>query len=211
MKEENIHTPNPSLEGNKNRELLFVTHNKFKFQEISQVIPLRYKLISLKDIGYFEDIEETEETLEGNALLKARVIFKKTAYDCFADDTGLEVESLNNGPGVYSARYAGPKNNAIDNMNKLLNKLGNNKNRKAQFRTAIALNIQGKQYIFEGICKGQILKKQQGENGFGYDPVFKPTGFKKSFAEMDLKEKGICSHRGKAIKKLVTFLNEYTW
>lgn len=191
-------------------KLVFATNNKHKLIEV-QTMLTNFDIISLAALNCFDDIPETAGTLEGNAKLKANYVTEKYGLICFADDTGLEVESLNNGPGVYSARYAGPKNNAIDNMNKLLNKLGNNKNRKAQFRTAIALNIQGKQYIFEGICKGQILKKQQGENGFGYDPVFKPTGFKKSFAEMDLKEKGICSHRGKAIKKLVTFLNEYTW
>lgn len=191
-------------------KLVFATNNKHKLIEV-QTMLTNFDIISLAALNCFDDIPETAGTLEGNAKLKANYVTEKYGLICFADDTGLEVESLNNGPGVYSARYAGPKNNAIDNMNKLLNKLGNNKNRKAQFRTAIALNIQGKQYIFEGICKGQILKKQQGENGFGYDPIFKPTGFKKSFAEMDLKEKGICSHRGKAIKKLVTFLNEYTW
>lgn len=191
-------------------KLVFATNNKHKLIEV-QTMLTNFDIISLAALNCFDDIPETAGTLEGNAKLKANYVTEKYGLICFADDTGLEVESLNNGPGVYSARYAGPKNNAIDNMNKLLNKLGNNKNRKAQFRTAIALNIQGKQYIFEGICKGQILKKQQGENGFGYDPIFKPTGFKKSFAEMVLKEKGICSHRGKAIKKLVTFLNEYTW
>lgn len=191
-------------------KLVFATNNKHKLIEV-QTMLTNFDIISLAALNCFDDIPETAGTLEGNAKLKANYVTEKYGLICFADDTGLEVESLNNGPGVYSACYAGPKNNAIDNMIKLLNKLGNNKNRKAQFRTAIALNIQGKQYIFEGICKGQILKKQQGENGFGYDPVFKPTGFKKSFAEMDLKEKGICSHRGKAIKKLVTFLNEYTW
>lgn len=191
-------------------KLVFATNNKHKLIEVQSMLT-NFDIISLAALNCFDDIPETAGTLEGNAKLKANYVTEKYGLNCFADDTGLEVESLNNGPGVYSARYAGPKNNAIDNMNKLLNKLGNNKNRKAQFRTAIALNIQGKQYIFEGICKGQILKKQQGENGFGYDPVFKPTGFKKSFAEMDLKEKSICSHRGKAIEKLVTFLNEYTW
>ncbi len=170
-----------------------------------------FDIVSLAAINCFDDIPETAKTLEGNAILKANYITEKYGLNCFADDTGLEVAALNNAPGVYSARYAGAENNAEDNISKLLNELGENSNRKAQFRTSIALNIQGKQYIFEGICKGEILKEKQGENGFGYDPIFKPEGFNKSFAEMDLNEKSTYSHRGKAIRKLVTFLNEYTW
>jgi XTP/dITP diphosphohydrolase len=149
--------------------------------------------------------------LEGNAELKANFITEKYGLDCFADDTGLEVEALNNEPGVYSARYAGEGNNAEANMNKLLNNLKGNPNRKAQFRTAIALNIQGKQFVFEGICKGTILTEKKGKSGFGYDPIFMPDGFKNSFAEMNLVEKGKISHRGKAIEKLVAFLNEHHW
>ncbi len=191
-------------------KLVFATNNRHKLKEV-QAMLTNFDIVSLAAINCFDDIPETAKTLEGNAILKANYITEKYGLNCFADDTGLEVEALNKAPGVHSARYAGAKNNAIDNMNKLLNELGESSNRKAQFRTAIALNIQGKQYIFEGICKGHILKEKQGENGFGYDPVFKPTGFQKSFAEMDLKEKAICSHRGKAIEKLVTFLNEYTW
>ena len=164
----------------------------------------------MSEIGCFDDIPETAETLEGNAILKANYITEKYGLNCFADDTGLEVAALNNKPGVYSARYAGEENNAEANMNKLLFEIGESKNRKAQFRTAVALNIQGNQFIFEGICKGEILTKKQGDSGFGYDPVFMPNGFNKSFAEMAMTEKGVISHRGKAIEKLVSFLNKYS-
>jgi XTP/dITP diphosphohydrolase len=191
-------------------KLVFATNNQNKLKEV-QAMLTNFEIISLADINCFDDIPETAETLEGNAIIKANFITEKYGLTCFADDTGLEVEALNNEPGVYSARYAGKQNNTEENMTKLLQKLSNNLNRKAQFRTAIALNIHGKQFIFEGICKGTILKEKQGENGFGYDPIFKPFGFNKSFAEMDLLDKGSISHRGKAIEKLVTFLNKHTW
>lgn len=191
-------------------KLVFATNNLNKLKEV-QAMLTNFDIVSLADINCFEDIPETADTLEGNAELKANFITKKYGLDCFADDTGLEVEALNNEPGVYSARYAGEDNNAEANMNKLLNNLKSNRNRKAQFRTAIALNIQGKQFIFEGVCKGTILTEKRGESGFGYDPVFMPDGFKNSFAEMNLVEKGKISHRGKAIEKLVTFLNEHHW
>ena len=190
-------------------KLVFATNNKNKLKEV-QAMLTNFKIISLADIDCFEDIPETAKTLEENAKIKANFVTEKYGLNCFADDTGLEVEALNNEPGVYSARYAGEVNNAEGNMSKLLNNLDNNSNRKAQFRTAVALNIEGKQYIFEGICKGSILSKKQGDSGFGYDPVFMPTGFNKSFAEMNLNEKGSISHRGKAIDKLVTFLNKLT-
>lgn len=191
-------------------KLVFATNNKHKLEEV-QAMLTNFEIVSLADINCFEDIPETADTLEGNAILKANFITEKYGFDCFADDTGLEVEALNKEPGVYSARYAGENNNAEANMNKLLKNLENNKNRKALFKTAIALNIQGKQFIFEGICKGTILTEKRGESGFGYDPIFMPEGFKTSFAEMNLAEKGKISHRGKAIKKLVTFLNEHHW
>jgi XTP/dITP diphosphohydrolase len=191
-------------------KLVFATNNQNKLKEV-QAMLTNFEIISLADLNCFDDIPETAETLEGNAIIKANFITEKYGLTCFADDTGLEVEALNNEPGVYSARYAGKQNNTEENMTKLLQKLSNNLNRKAQFRTAIALNIHGKQFIFEGICKGTILKEKQGENGFGYDPIFKPFGFNKSFAEMDLLDKGSISHRGKAIEKLVTFLNKHTW
>ncbi|MBK5208706.1 MAG: non-canonical purine NTP diphosphatase [Flavobacteriaceae bacterium] len=191
-------------------KLVFATNNQHKIKEV-QAMLTNFDIISLADLNCFEDIPETANTLEGNAILKANFITEKYGLDCFADDTGLEVEALNNEPGVYSARYAGEDNNAAANMNKLLNNLKNSLNRNAQFKTAIALNIQGKQVIFEGLCKGTILAEKRGESGFGYDPIFMPDGYKTSFAEMAMNEKGSISHRGKAIEKLVTFLNEHPW
>ncbi len=190
-------------------KLVFATNNLNKLLEVQKMLPNSIELLTLKDIKCFEEIDETETTLEGNAKLKADYVTKNFGYNCFADDTGLEVESLNNAPGVYSARYAGKENNADKNMQKLLTELKNNSNRKAQFRTAIALNLNNEKILFEGICKGEITTEKQGEEGFGYDPIFKPNGFKNSFAEMTSEEKNSISHRGNAIKKLVTFLSEY--
>ncbi|MGV6844493.1 MAG: non-canonical purine NTP diphosphatase [Lutibacter sp.] len=189
-----------------NKPLVFATHNKHKLKEVKALLP-GMDIVSLDDINCFEDIAETKNTLQGNAIEKADYITRKYGYNCFADDTGLEVFSLDNEPGVFSARYAGNEANAEMNMIKLLNNLKFKKNRTAQFRTVIALNLNNQQYLFEGICKGIILKEKQGKSGFGYDPIFKPIGFNQSFAEMTLKEKGNISHRGKAIKKLVSFLN----
>jgi len=191
-------------------KLVFATNNKNKLKEVKAMLT-NFEIVSLADVNCFDDIPETADTLEGNAILKANYITEKFGLNCFADDTGLEVEALNNKPGVYSARYAGEDNNSEANMNKLLRELGETKNRDAQFRTAVALNIEGKQFVFEGVCKGQILTKKQGKSGFGYDPIFMPKGFNKSFAEMNLIEKGAISHRGKAVQKLVTFLNEQAW
>ncbi len=191
-------------------KLVFATNNQNKLEEV-QAMLTNFEIVSLAAINCFDNIAETADTLEGNAIIKAKFITEKYGLNCFADDTGLEVETLNNEPGVYSARYAGKENNAEENIKKLLKELGNNSNRKAQFRTAISLNISEKQYIFEGICKGTILKEKQGEKGFGYDAIFMPEGYNKSFAEMDMNEKSSISHRGKAIEKLVTFLNNYTW
>ena len=191
-------------------KLVFATNNQHKLKEV-QAMLTNFEIVSLADIHCFEDIPETSDTLVGNAILKANFITEKYGLDCFADDTGLEVAALNNEPGVYSARYAGENNNAEANMNKLLKNVENNPNRKAQFKTVIALNIQGKQFIFEGICEGTILTEKRGKSGFGYDPIFMPDGFKTSFAEMDMNEKGNISHRGKAIEKLVTFLNKHHW
>lgn len=189
-------------------KLVFATNNKNKLKEV-QAMLTNFEIVSLADIACFDDIPETATTLEGNAILKANYITKKYGLNCFADDTGLEVEALNNEPGVYSARYAGEENNSQANMNKLLLELGENTHRKAQFRTAVALNIDGEQFVFEGICKGEILTEKTGDSGFGYDPIFMPTGYQKSFAEMNMTEKGAISHRGKAIQQLVTFLNNY--
>jgi len=191
-------------------KLVFATNNRHKLKEVKAMLT-DIELLSLNDINCFDDIPETADTLEGNAILKANFISEKYGLNCFADDTGLEVEVLNNNPGVYSARYAGENGDAENNINKLLYELENKKNRKAQFRTAIALNIQGKQFIFEGICKGEILQKKQGNSGFGYDPIFLPSGSNESFAEMNINKKASISHRGKAIKKLVLFLNKHTW
>ena len=191
-------------------KLVFATNNKNKLQEV-QAMLTNFEIISLADINCFDDIPETANTLEGNAIIKANYITKKFGFNCFADDTGLEVEALNNEPGVYSARYAGEENDSEKNIKKLLSNLKHSKNRKAQFRTAIALNINGKQFIFEDICKGAILEKKQGEKGFGYDAIFMPSKYDKSFAEMDINTKVSISHRGKAIKKLVTFLTENNW
>lgn len=191
-------------------KLVFATNNINKLKEV-QAMLTNFEIVSLAEINCFEDIPETANTLEGNAILKANFITERYGLNCFADDTGLEVEALNNEPGVFSARYAGIENNSEANITKLLSELGENSNRNAQFRTAIALNINQKQFIFEGICKGTILNNKQGTSGFGYDPIFLPEGYSKSFAEMNMIEKGNISHRGKAIKKLVTFLKEHNW
>ena len=187
-------------------ELVFATHNRNKLEEVQQLLPDSIKLLSLSDIDCNEEILETADTLEGNAILKANYITENYGFDCFADDTGLEVDVLGGAPGVFSARYAGADCSSEDNMTKLLAELDKSSNRNAQFTTVIALNLHGKQYLFEGYCKGKILIEKQGEHGFGYDPIFKPLGFEASFAKMTLKEKGQISHRGKAVAKLVAFL-----
>lgn len=186
--------------------LIFATHNINKLKEVQQLLSNGICILSLSDIDCMVNIPETGVTLKENAILKANYVTQHYNYDCFADDTGLEVEALNGKPGVYSARYASDSNDAELNMQKLLNNLKDKSNRNAQFRTVIALNLKGEQYIFEGICKGEILLKKQGCSGFGYDPIFKPEGFDKSFAEMSIEDKGIISHRGIAISKLISFL-----
>lgn len=188
-------------------QLVFATNNLNKIKEVQTLIPNQIKLLSLKDIGCFEEIPETKNTIEGNAIQKAKYIKTKYGYDCFADDTGLEVNILDGAPGVYSARYAGEQRDANDNINKLLNELTNKTNKKAQFKTVIALYSNNKLSTFTGICKGEITTEKHGENGFGYDPVFKPKGFNITFAEMDLKLKNSIGHRGKAVSKLISFLN----
>ena len=187
-------------------KIVFATHNQNKLNEVQALLPSTIELLSLNDIGCTEEILETASTLQGNAKLKANHITKTYGYDCFADDTGLEVNALEGEPGVYSARYAGEPANAAANMDKLLLNLQDKKDRQAQFRTIIALNLDEKQYLFEGICKGEILPTKHGNKGFGYDPVFKPKGYSVSFAEMNMEEKGRISHRGLAIKKLVAYL-----
>lgn len=188
-------------------KLVFATNNQHKLKEVQEMLSNSIEVLSLKDIGCSEDVEETEITLEGNAKLKADYITEKYGFDCFADDTGLEVEALDGKPGVYSARYAGEHGNAEKNMEKLLVELKNKLSRKAKFRTIIALNLRNKQYLFEGICDGEILNEKTGAKGFGYDPIFKPSNASCSFAEMNSEEKNIISHRGIAIQELVQFLN----
>ncbi|WNW02891.1 non-canonical purine NTP diphosphatase [Tenacibaculum sp. HL-MS23] len=187
-------------------KLVFATNNLNKLAEVKKMLPKNIELLSLNDIQCFDDIEETATTLDGNAKIKADHITSKFNFNCFADDTGLEVESLNGAPGVYSARYAGEPSNSENNMQKMLTELNGKENRTAQFRTSICLNLNGKQFLFNGVCKGNILTKKHGEKGFGYDPIFQPEGFKQSFAEMSSEEKNTISHRGLAIRKLVEFL-----
>ena len=189
-------------------KLVFATNNLNKLAEVQEMLPNIIELLSLKDINCFDEIEETALTLDGNAKLKANYITQKFGYNCFADDTGLEVDSLEGKPGVYSARFAGEPSNSEKNIQKILSELENKTNRKAQFRTVICLNIDENQYLFEGTCKGEILTRKQGGKGFGYDPIFKPEGYSTSFAEMSSEEKNKISHRGIAIQKLVQFLKK---
>lgn len=188
-------------------KLVFATNNPNKLKEVQEMLSDHIELMSLKDIGCFEDIPETASTLEGNAKIKADHVTNKYGYDCFADDTGLEVDSLNGEPGVYSARYGGEEKNADKNMDKLLLNLEDKPDRKAQFRTIVTLNLNGKSYDFEGICKGEIIEERFGAGGFGYDPIFRPNGYDETFAEMSSEEKNKISHRGLAIQKLVSYLN----
>jgi len=190
-------------------KLIFATNNSGKLAEVQKMLPDTIQLLSLKDIDFFDDIEENATTLEGNAKIKANHITENFNYNCFADDTGLEVDALNGEPGVYSARYAGEPANSENNMAKLLTALESKTNKKAQFRTSICLNLNGEQFLFDGVCKGNILTKKKGEKGFGYDPIFQPKGYEKSFAQMSSEEKNKISHRGLAIQKLVTFLKGY--
>ncbi len=189
-------------------KLVFATNNLNKLAEVQKMLPSSIELLSLKDINCFDEIEETATTLEGNAKIKANYITEKFGYNCFADDTGLEVESLNGAPGVYSARYAGEPANSKKNMQKLLSELKDISNKNAQFKTSICLNLNGEQFLFDGVCKGEILIKKQGIKGFGYDPIFKPKDYKHSFAEMTSEEKNKISHRGLAIQKLIAFLKK---
>ena len=189
------------------RKLVFATNNAHKLEEVAAILGDQVELLSLNDIGCQTDIPETAETLEGNALLKSSYIYKNYHLDCFADDTGLEVEALNGAPGVYSARYAGGEgHDAQANMLKLLHELDGKENRKAQFRTAISLILDGKEYFFEGVIKGEIIKEKRGDSGFGYDPVFMPEGYDRTFAELGNDIKNQISHRALALQKLCEFL-----
>lgn len=189
------------------RKLVFATNNAHKLEEVAAILGDQVELLSLNDIGCQADIPETAETLEGNALLKSSYIYKNYHLDCFADDTGLEVETLNGAPGVYSARYAGGEgHDAQANMLKLLHELDGKENRKAQFCTAISLILDGKEYLFEGVIKGEIIKEKRGDSGFGYDPVFMPEGYDRTFAELGNDIKNQISHRALAVQKLCEFL-----
>lgn len=189
-------------------QLVFATNNLNKLKEVQSLVPEHIQLLSLKDIGCFEEVPETQLTIEGNAIQKAEYIKTHYGYDCFADDTGLEVEALNGNPGVFSARYAGEQRDAQDNMDLLLNNLKDKLNRNAQFKTVIALQLNKKSNTFTGVCKGTITTFKHGEKGFGYDPIFKAEGYDQTFAEISMEEKNAIGHRGKAIRLLVAFLNQ---
>lgn len=188
------------------KELVFATHNAHKLEEMRAILN-NYNIIGLNEINCHEEIVEDADTLEGNAKIKADFVTNNYHIDCFADDTGLEVEALDGAPGVYSARYAGEGCSFQDNVNKLLEAMKGVENRKARFRTVIALNLDGKQYLFEGIVNGTIVKEQHGAGGFGYDPIFLPDGYEHTFAEMSLELKNRISHRGLATQKLMNYLN----
>lgn len=187
-------------------KLVFASNNKNKILEIQSMLPANVQILSLEDIGCKEDIPETADTIEGNAILKANYVSQKYGYNCFADDTGLEVDALNGAPGVHSARYAGEQRNSEDNIDLLLNQLNNHTNRSAQFKTVITLNLNGAQQLFTGIAKGTITLERKGSQGFGYDAVFQPIDSEFTFAQISLEEKAIASHRGKATRQLIDFL-----
>ena len=189
-------------------QLVFASNNKNKIKEIQALVSDTIQIISLEDIGCTEDIPETAETIEGNAILKANYVTEKYGYPCFADDTGLEVDALNGAPGVYSARYAGEQKDANDNMDKLLLELKDKSNRNANFKTVICLNLNGTQQLFTGIINGKIIDEKIGTNGFGYDPIFTAEGHQKTFAQLTLEEKAQISHRGIAVAQLIAFLSK---
>lgn len=190
-------------------KIVFATHNTNKFKEVKALVPTTITLVSLTDIGCFDDIPETADTIEGNAIQKASYVTEKYNLPCFSDDTGLLVNALNGEPGIYAARYAGEQKSAEDNMAKLLHKLGDNPNREAHFKTVIALHINGGQHIFTGVVNGVITKGKQGTDGFGYDPIFTPEGYSQTFAQLPLNTKNKISHRAKATQQLISFLKQY--
>jgi XTP/dITP diphosphohydrolase len=187
-------------------KLVFATNNRHKLEEIKVLLGDGFELLTLSEIGCTEDIPEEQPTLEGNARQKAFYVYEKYGYSCFADDTGLEIDALNGEPGVLSARYAGPGKDPRDNMDKVLKKLDGIDNRKARFRTVISLVLDGEETQFEGVVEGEIIREKRGEAGFGYDPVFLPAGYDRTFAEMGVDEKNVISHRGRAVAKLIRFL-----
>ena len=190
------------------KKIVFATNNEHKLRELRQILAGKFEILGLNDIACTEDIPETAETIEENSMQKAEYILNKYGLDCFADDTGLEIEALNGRPGVYSARYAGEEKNMQKNIEKILSELSNTNNRKARFKTVISLIIDGKKQQFEGIVNGKIIEQERGKSGFGYDPVFVPNGYNITFAEMDASEKNKISHRAKAVEKLVAFLGK---
>ena len=190
------------------KALVFATNNKHKLEEIRSIAGGKCQIMSLSEIDCHDDIPETADTLEGNALLKARWVKERYGYDCFADDTGLEVEALDNRPGVYSARYAGEDCNSENNIDKLLGELAGVANRLARFRTVIALVTGEEEHLFDGVIYGNISTERHGEGGFGYDKVFRPEGSERTFAEMAAEEKNAVSHRARATKQLIDYLNE---
>lgn len=190
------------------KKLVFATNNVHKLEEVRAVVGDKFEILSLKEIGCNEDLEEPGETLQENALIKARYVKEKYGYDCFGDDTGLEVDALDGAPGVYSARYAGGDHDSVANMNKLLKELNGAINRKAHFRTVIALIMDGKEYLFEGRIDGAIIEEQRGTAGFGYDPIFMPDGYSLTFAELGSEVKNNVSHRALAVKALCEFLEK---
>jgi len=189
-------------------KIVFATGNPNKIKEVKELLNNEFEIIGLKDIGCHEDIPETQPTIEGNALQKARYVVENYKVNCFAEDTGLEIESLNMEPGVFSARYAGPQRSSEDNMNLVLEKLKTKDNRNARFKTVVALIIDGEEFTFEGIVNGKIAFEKTGKDGFGYDPIFLPEDKKISFAEMSSAEKNKISHRGRAVRKLIEWLSE---
>ena len=189
-------------------KIVFATNNAHKLQEVAQVVGDKFELVTLRECGITEDIPENEPTLEGNALAKARYIYQRTGYDCFADDTGLEVDALGGEPGVRSARYATDGHDDQANKRLLLERLEGKEKREAQFRTAVALILGGEEYLFEGVVRGEITTSERGEGGFGYDPLFVPEGYDKTFAELSAEEKNAISHRGRAVRKLAEFLRK---
>lgn len=189
------------------KTLVFATNNLHKLEEVRHIVSDKVRIVSLSEINCHDDIPETAATLEGNALIKARYIRNHYGYDCFADDTGLEVEALDNAPGVYSARYAGPGHDAEANMKKLLLQMEGKGNRKARFRTVVALILDGKEHLFEGVINGEITTDKHGDSGFGYDPVFRPEGYALTFAELGNDIKNRISHRALAVGKLADFLS----
>lgn len=188
-------------------KLIFATNNKHKLEEATNILSENFEIVGMNEAGFLDEIIEDGSTIEENASIKSWTVYKALGLNCFADDTGLEIDALGGRPGVHSARYAGPENDSAANIKKVLAELEYEENRKARFRTSISLILDGKEYLFEGIVNGEIMRECAGSGGFGYDPVFRPDGFLKSFAELSPEEKNMISHRGRALKKLSDFLN----